>query len=292
MKNYRRSLPPLDHFLFFEAVARHGSFTRAAEELNVSQAAVSKRVKALEARVATPLVARNGRRVALTAAGRGVATAASEALDHLNFAMLQLRRASEVEPLSLAANVAVSQFWLTPRVNEFLLGPGASPVTLTASDKDADLFALNVDAVIFYGTDIPSGWEGRRLFEEIWSPVAAPDLVASARGPMTGTLLDFEKATPKWLNWLDFAELTERPELAAAQRVTLPSYAGTLEAAVRGKGFALGCPDVLDYEIAAGRLATLAGYQLSTGRSYFVIWRTGGMSEPKRALLGEIGVRV
>lgn len=292
MKNFRRSLPPLDYLLFFEAVARHGNFTRAAEELNVSQAAVSKRVKVLEQWLGLPLVHRSGRRITLTRNGRMLADTAGEALDYLNSALQQMRHATAGARLSLAANVAVAQYWLTPRINEYLLGANAVPVTLTASDKDADLFALETDALVFYGSDIPAGWEGVPLFEEIWLPVAAPSLIAGMRGIGQATLLDFDKLTPKWINWDNFAELTGNSEIAEAPKVNLRSYGSTLDTALRGKGIALGCPAVLQFEIEAGRLATLDAYRLATGRSYFVIWRLGSMGHETRDLLAEMGIRV
>ncbi len=286
MKNYRRSLPPLDYFLFFEAVARTGSFTRAAEELSVSQAAVSKRLKQLENLLGFPLVLRSGRSISLTLNGRKLALVASESLDFLNAGLKEIRNAAHDEKLSLAANVAVSQFWLTPRINEYLLGRDAVPITLTASDKDSDLFAVDNDGLIFYGSDIPTGWEGTRLFQEIWMPLIAPPLeyvrLADA------TLLDFDKLTLKWINWSDFAAITGPDALTGAARVNLGSYGSTLDAAIRGKGIALGCPDVLQYEIEAGRLQPLESYGLHTGRSYFLIWRAGTLTPRVRELLCQI----
>ncbi|KIC20458.1 LysR family transcriptional regulator [Leisingera sp. ANG-Vp] len=290
MKNYRRALPPLDYLLFFEAVARHQNFTRAAEELNVSQAAVSKRVKVLEEWLGMTLVNRSGRNLSLTRNGQVLAANSGEALDFLHSCLQQLRRTSSSGRLSLAANVAVSQFWLTPRINEYLLGQDAAPVTLTSSDKDADLFALEADALIYYGKEIPDGWEGSLLFEEIWTPIAAPEMARQTASLETATLLDFDKLTPKWVNWGDFAALSGDPQIERANKVNLGSYGSTLDTAIRGRGIALGCPDVLHFEIEAGRLVALSDYQLKTGRSYFVIWRTGLLSEQTRSLLSEVAI--
>ncbi|MCF6433361.1 MULTISPECIES: LysR family transcriptional regulator [unclassified Leisingera] len=292
MKNYRRALPPLDYLLFFEAVARHGNFTRAAEELNVSQAAVSKRIKVLEDWLGMTLVNRRGRNLSLTRNGKILAANSGEALDYLHSCLNQLRRASTGARLSLAANVAVSQYWLTPRINEYLLSSDAAPVTLTASDKDADLFALEADALIYYGQDIPAGWDGSLLFAERWMPVTSPAKAQRKGGLAAATLLDFDKLTPKWVNWDDFAELTGFAEIAQAAKVNLGSYGSTLDTAIRGRGVALGCPDVLRFEIDAGRLVPLEDYQLITGRSYFVIWRTGLLSEQTRSLLRDAGIPV
>ena len=290
MKNFRGNLPPLDHLLFFEAVARHGNFTRAAEELNVSQAAVSKRIKSLEMRLGIDLLIRNGRAISLTRNGRKLAASTSEALDFLNSSLTQIRQATP-DRLSLAANIAISQFWLTPRINEYLIGRNAVPITLTASDRDADLFGPDSDVIIYYSTDIPKGWDGAVLFEEVWLPVAAPGLLTGGRDITGFTLLDFEKLTPKWFNWRDFIDLTDHTGFAEAERVKLGSYGSSLDAALRGKGIALGCPDVLHYEIEANRLVPLTDYQINTGRRYFVVWKPGHMTQRIRDLLSDVGIR-
>lgn len=290
MKEYRSALPPLDYLLFFEAVARHGSFTDAARELNVSQAAVSKRVKVLEEWTGLSLVRRRGRNIALTRNGMKLSASTSEALEYLTMCFQQMRRATDGDRLSLAANVAVSQFWLIPRINEYLLGQDAVPVTLTSSDKDSDLLALEADAFIYYGADIPVGWDGACLFEEVWVPVAAPGQVGATRSLAGATLLDFDKLTPKWINWDGFAELTRCAGMEDAAKVNLGAYGSTVDTALRGKGVALGCVDVLQSEIEAGRLEPLIDYQLRTGRSYFVIWRPGTMTERTHELLTEVGI--
>lgn len=290
MKNFRRSLPPLDYLLFFEAVARHGSLTRAAKELNVTQAAVSKRVKLLEEMIGLSLLHRQGRNITLSEKGAKLAKSSTEALDYWSLCLQQLKRAPTENRLSLAANVAVARFWLTPRISEYLLGQNAVPVTLTSSDKDADLFVLHADATIYYGHDIPAGWEGTRLFEEVWLPVAAPGWAGRENGIATATLLDFDKLTPKWIDWADFVTIMGSSSLAKANRVNLGSYTSTVDAALRGKGIALGCPDVLHAEIEAGRLVAMQEFELRTGRSYFAIWQPGGMSDNIRALLNRVGI--
>ena len=290
MKNYRASLPPLDYLLFFEAAARHKSFTKAAHELNVSQAAVSKRVKFLENWLGIDLVNRHGRTIVLTRNGKKLASSTSEVLDYMDICVSQVRQSNQ-EILLLASNVAVSQFWLTPRINEYLLSSDAVPVTLTASDKDEDLFNQENDAIIYYSNDIPTGWDGVTLFEEIWQPVAAPDLPGLKSDFTTLTLLDFQKLVLKWINWPDFLALTNFTEFSDLPRVNLGSYGSSLDAAIRGKGIALGCPEVLRYEIEAGRLLPLDDFQFKTGSSYFAIWRTGTLSRHTRKLLQNVGIR-
>ena len=143
MKHYRTSLPPLDYLLFFEAAARHGNFTKAAEELNVSQAAVSKRVKYLEEWLGMELVSRTGRTVEPSFKGAKLATHISEALDYLSMSIAQVSHINQ-EKLSLAANVTVSQYWLTPRIKN---GSISSLDVLWIQTAALTLFSLSLLSV-------------------------------------------------------------------------------------------------------------------------------------------------
>ncbi|PVH27313.1 LysR family transcriptional regulator [Pararhodobacter oceanensis] len=286
MKKYRRSLPPLDYILFYEAVARTGSFTRAAEELSVSQAAVSKRIKNLETMLGCALVLRDGRRISLTPSGSKLATIASESLDFLNAGLMQIRDAAASTKLTLAANLAVSQFWLTPRVNAYLLTPDPAPLTLTVSDNDADLLTTETDACIYYGDEIPPGWDATLLFKERWMPLVAPSLKYHDLHELA--LLDFDKLTLKWINWSNFATLKGETFLDGAERVNLRSYGATLDAALRGEGAALGSPEVLHKQIETGQLLPLDAYALDTGRSYFLLTRNSTLTPRIRALFTQI----
>lgn len=106
------------------------------------------------------------------------------------------------------------------------------------------------------------------------------------------TLLDFEKLTPKWINWPDFIHLTNHSKFANAKRVKLGSYGSSIDAALRGKGIALGCLEILRYEIEAKRLVPLTDYQINTGRKYFAICKSGSMSQRTRDLLKDIEIRL
>lgn len=284
MKQYRQTLPPLDYLLFFEAVARHGSFTKAAAELNVSQAAVSKRVKYLEDWVGVPLVHRHGPTIKLSGDAQDIADRTAEALDHLSLCLSRILRPRDA-PFTLAANTTVSHFWLGPRINDYLLGSNARPVRLTSSDRDSDLLDHENDLVIFYGSDIPNGWDGTLLFKEVWVPLVSPDLANDRTEYSALTLLDFEKLTPKWINWPAFLKKMEHPDFSQSLQINLNTYGRSLDAAIKGKGVALGCPDVLHYELEASRLVALDRFQLETGRSYFVIWKAGTMSQQIRDIM-------
>ena len=277
MKHYRQSLPPLDYLLFFEAVVRNRSFTKAAAELNVSQAAVSKRVRYLEDWVGKPLVHRSGPTISIPDYAQDVSDRTSEALEHLCACLDKIKGAHEA-PFTLAANMTVSQFWLGPRINDYLLSSDAISVRLTSSDRDADLLSAENDLVIYYGMDIPSGWDGTVLFDEFWVPLVLPELADKQMDYSDLTLLDFDKLTPKWINWSGFLEKIDESPFGKSVQINLNTYGRTLDAAIKGKGVALGCPDVLHYEMEANRLTALNAFQLKTGRRYYSIWKTGTLN--------------
>ncbi|MBK0401011.1 LysR family transcriptional regulator [Limibaculum sp. M0105] len=281
MKNLRRALPPLDALLFFEAAARRGGFTAAAGELNVTQAAVSKRVKALEERLGAPLFHRRGRAVTLTAEGRLLHARTAEALDYLSAACAAVADAGTAS-VTVAANVAVSHYWLGPRITEYQLGADAAPVRLVSSDRTEDQLDASVSMAVHYGLAPPPGWDGTPLFAEVLVPLVAPGRVSDAR---RGPLLDYERQGPDWVNWGVWLAQSPGTEFEATPVLGLGSYVRAIDAAVQGKGVALGSPGLLAGEIASGRLVPLPGTAFATGRGYHLVTPAGrGISAAAEAL--------
>ena len=174
MKKYRRYLPSLDALVFFEAAARLNSFTRAGGELYVTQAAVSKRIRELESRLGVDLFHRDGRRLSLTDVGRKFHQRVGMAMEYLEEAC---RLATDDDPgtIRIAANSAISLFWLAPRLREFGLGEFSANVNLLTSDNASDTMDPENDLVISYGHGDNPGWSSELLFVERLVPVAAPD---------------------------------------------------------------------------------------------------------------------
>ena len=138
-------LPPLAAIRVFEAAARHLSFTKAAAELGMTQAAVSYQIKLLEERVGTPLFLREGRQVVLTEAGRRLSVAATEAFDGLRAAFAAVHETSNAV-LTLSASHALASTWLAPRLGAFQLAHPGLAVRLMASDRLTDFVREEVDA--------------------------------------------------------------------------------------------------------------------------------------------------
>ena len=281
MKKYRRQLPSLDALVFFEAAARHNSFTHAATELYVTQAAVSKRIRELEARLGVSLFHRDGRKLAPTDIGRRLHERTGMALEYLEDAC-RLARGEESETIRIAANNAISLFWLASRIREFGLGENSASVNLFTSDIVGDTMSPDNDLVISYGYGDTPGWTSELLFEERLVPVAAPGYLDSLgidrridlsdeSTPLQGlVLLEYERLAPDWINWQVWIGKTRLTRMNSYQRETNRNYAQTIGAALKGKGLALGSPDLIKAELDNDHLCIVGNTEWSSGRGYYL----------------------
>ena len=282
MKKYRRQLPSLDALVFFEAAARHNSFTQAATELYVTQAAVSKRIRELEARLGVTLFHRNGRKLGLTDIGRRLHERTDMALEYLEDAC-RLARGEDSETIRIAANSAVSLLWLAPRIREFGLSENSASVNLFTSDIVGDTMNPENDLVIGYGYGDTPGWVGELLFEERLVPVAAPGYLDSAgidgridfqieAGKLPGlVLLEYERLAPDWINWQLWIENKQLTGMSKFRRELKQNYAQTIGAALSGQGLALGNPALIENELSSGRLCIVGNAEWTSSRGYYLL---------------------
>lgn len=280
MRSLRHRLPPLTGLMFFEAAARTSNFTRAAEELHVSQAAVSKQIRQLEEGLGFALFERAGRRVQLSPRGTQLHGKVSAAFNYLADAVDELSVKRGTVVVTLAANTAISHFWLSEVLKDFRNHhPNfAAGIRTITSDQTPDLFHDAVDIAVVYDASQRIDWTGQLLFEEEIFPVASPayieDHALTGDGPealLSQTLLEYERLEPNWINWAAwFASLG-----IDARRVKATEYGNNyvvlVDAAIRGRGVTLGTRYLLDGEIQAGRLARLSSLSVRPGRGYFLM---------------------
>lgn len=306
MKDYRRRLPPLDSLLFFEAAARHMSFTDAAGELFVTQAAVSKRIQELETRLGVRLFVRRGRRLSLTDSGRELRNSAAMAFDFLDGAVRAVSTGHR-RSVRIACNSAVSLFWLQPRLKRFGLGEDACPIELITTDAAEDMFARQNDLVLAYTAGDLEAWICTPLFPEILTPVAAPAYLEAMGiepgasflelNPTCGaTLLEFPRLGPDWTNWERWAEQQDWRGLPHWRQRHCATYAQTVGAALKGEGIALGSLMLVEAELRAGDLVPLETPRLSRRLRYQLAQPTARpMSDPvlrlKEFLIAEAAVQ-
>lgn len=273
MDSRRKSLPSLDTLVFFEAALRAGSFSAAASELYVSQAAVSKRVKQLENWLGAELFARGPRSLTPTQAGAQLAEPVSMALDYLQGALGQVR--SPASPtLRIAANSAVSVFWLFKRLKSFALSPASCPIETVIKDDPRELLSEANDIAIIYAREVPKGWNGTLLMEEELAPVASPEGAQHfADNPAQLPLLDYQRHAPDWINWEIWEQRSTCSPFHGLRKLMCQSYSHSIGQALEGAGIALASCSLLEDELLAGQLSVLVDTPLKTGSGYFLIWQ-------------------
>ena len=266
-----RRLPPLNALQAFEAAARHGSFTRAADELRVTHGAVSRHVQMLEGWLGLPLFTRHNRRVVLTEAGVAYATEIGAALDRI--ALATARQVERGRPRLLHVN-ALATFtlrWLIPRLSGFQVANPAIEVRLTTSNVPLAQLAEPFDVAIRGGPETRPGHRAEPFLSERRIPVCSPALLQ--RLPLAGpeqlrqhTLLHAATLPRVWPDWLRAAGV---PDLEPQASVTLEHFYLTLQAALDGLGIAMGPERLIADDVAAGRLTLpFAGPSLPA-RSYY-----------------------
>ncbi len=267
---------PLETFRVFEAAARQGNFSAAARELGVTQAAVSRRLRHLEAVLGAALFTRRGRHVALTPEGAELARRTAAALDYLEQSIAGFGAEAPGAPVSVVASGSVSHLWLGPRLRDFARTRPDISVRLLTSDAMRDLEDDSHDLTILYSRGAHPRWHLAPLFAERLVPVAAPRYLAerglspplAAREIAGLDLIDYERFNAHWVALADW--LSEETGRAPRPRMTFSAYLLAVEAALRGDGVALGSLGLLSGAIGEGRLVALSDRVLETGYGYWL----------------------
>ena len=276
-------LPPLSAIRAFEAAARHESFTKAAEELGMTQAAVSYQVRLLEDRVGAPLFLRQARRVVLSEAGRRLAPPVAEAFQRLHAAFAALRDTAE----GVLAVTAVHTFatnWLVPRMGAFQVAHPDIAVRLDVSSRNVDFGREDFDVGIRGGG---GGWPGLKahaLLPVRFTPLCSPELLARF-GPLDGPA-DLARV-PRlfahdewWGHWFKAAGIPATPPaVPSTLSVEVQSMLGT--AAAAGQGVAMLMPAFFAADIAAGRLVQPFDLLATDGDSYWLVCAQERQNVPK-----------
>lgn len=280
-----RRLPPLNALVVFEAAARHLSFTRASEELHVTQAAVSHQIKAIEDYLGVPLFHRLGRGqgLILTDAGRNYLPRISAALESIKLATDLLVQVRRKRVLNLAALDSFGAMWLLPRLSRFTSQHPDVDVRMTAADVESDGLARNLsDIEIRYG---PGNWpqfEVTRFLTESIFPVCSPVLMSGSNPLLQGqdlrhhTLLH-DVMTTSWRDWLTAAAVGG----IDAERGPGFNHSNlVIQAAQMGNGVALGRGALVIDAIKSGSLVKPFALSLPAPYAYFVVTTKSGAADP------------
>jgi LysR family transcriptional regulator, glycine cleavage system transcriptional activator len=266
-------LPPMSAIRVFEAAARHQSFTRAAEELGMTQAAVSYQIRMLEDRVGTPLFTRLPRQVVLTAKGRQLAPAVTEAFEALRDAFSGLEETVQ-SVLSITTLTTFASAWLVPRLGRFQQLHPDIAVQIDVSTQIVDLTQSDFDIAIRSGTGDWPGLEAQFLFPNHFTPVGSPDLIRSADLRAPADLLKLPILTPSDPWWRDWFAAAGLPDVDLSNRPDNSLGAQQFEgmAAMAGQGLAMINPYFFPADLAAGRLVQPFDLVVQADRSYWIAY--------------------
>ncbi len=273
----RQDLPRLDLLRSFEAAARHLSFTLAAEELFLTQSAVSRQIQQIEAGLGVPLFERRHRALALTDAGSTMHRAVVDCLDRLRDATALVRSAVQMRRVSVTTTPGFASLWLIPRLARFTASHPQVDVRISATLEVQDLDRSHLDlAVRFCPT---SQGDGPPLFEESVLPVCSPQLLANRANPLrkpadlvNHTLLAVD--TPQGMavagDWEPWLRVMGLPEVRTKNTLRFTQYADAIGAAVAGQGVAIGRLPLLNELLREKRLVTPFKGVAASQRGYFV----------------------
>ena len=272
----QRNLPPLNALRAFEAAARHLNFTRAAEELNVTQTAVSHQVKLLEERLGFRLFRRLNNALILTEKGESYLPSIREAFDLLSESTETLVGGEDVRTLTVSVLPNFALRWLIPRMSGFQARHPQLDLRLFTAYREMDFLREDIDVAIRLGDDWP-GLNCDYLFSSEIFPVCSPSLLK--RRPLRRaedlaglTLLHVFTSPEDWSLWLTAAGA---PEIPTDRGPKFDSYALALEAAACGCGVAMGRTAFVQDDLASGRLVAPFPLRLKRSRAWYFLWPKG-----------------
>ena len=286
-----RQLPALNALRAFEAAARHLSFKNAADELNVTPAAISQQVKSLEEYYGVTLFRRLTRALRLTDAGQSVLPLLRDGFDKLGEAADRLSAQRDSGVLTVSVPPSFGAKWLVPRLGSFGAAHPEFDLRIDATDRLADFGADGIDIALRYGRGEYEGLEVELLMAGVNFPVCSPALLEGERPLRTPqdlrhhTLLHVQwrmesDYAPNWRMWLRAAGV-EDVDPERGPRFTMEDMA--VQAAIEGQGVAMVSGPLVQRDIEAGRL--VRPFCISTGQtaafSYYVVYPRAHIQNPK-----------
>jgi LysR family glycine cleavage system transcriptional activator len=278
-----RRLPPLNALKAFEAAARHESFTRAAEELYVTQGAVSHQVKALELEIGIKLFNRERQRLIITGAGRDYLAVVRDALDRIAVGTERLMQRQSSGVLTVSTSPDFAAKWLVHRLGRFAEAHPEIDLRISATMHHVDFAREDVDLAVRHGDGNWPGHDVVRLSPEQLFAVCSPNLVTGrSRLAKPADVLKFpllhlddRKAWSKWLEaaGVAHAEASQGPVMNRASMV--------LDAAVDGQGIALARTTLAAWDLISGRLVRPFKNAMRLSRTYWIVCPKATSELPK-----------
>lgn len=269
-------LPPLNPLRVFDVAARHANFTRAAEEMNVTQAAVSRQISLLEHFLGARLFQRERAGVQLTPAGARFHQEIAPAFALIASAAARLMAGEKAEPLKLRVYTTFAAKWLIPRLPSFRTAYPHIQIKISNAVAPVDFEHEQLDLAIQFGNGRWAGTESEVLFGDTLQPVCSPVLARKAklRGLDDLKRIQLLHSHYRRSDWPDWLAAVGRPDLMQSG-MTFPSSVLTYEAAAKGVGVAMGQLVLLDDDLSTGALVSLFDRPVSRDFAHYAVWPKG-----------------
>jgi LysR family transcriptional regulator, glycine cleavage system transcriptional activator len=274
-------LPALNALRAFEAAARHLSFTRAAEELNVTPGAISQQIRQLEEFAGAPLFRRTGRQVLLTETGQAALPLLTSAFEMMAEAVHHMRAPARRDRLMISSAPSFAAKWLAHRLDRFQNENAEAEVWVSADLAITDFNSTDIDLAIRYGKGVYDGLRSEKIMSETVLPVCSPDLLTGDRplrtpADLSGHVLlhdegpENDPSCPDWKSWLAARGVTT---VDATRGPRFNQSALVVEAAAAGRGIALAKHAIASGDLASGRLvAPFADGSADIDFAYYIVW--------------------
>lgn len=285
MSRLSKQLPPLETLLFFEAVVRCGSFTKAAHELHLTQGAVSKQIKTLEQSLGVPLFERQARGISLNTAGSALYAEVSPLLQRLQATVSAIRTEHQQQSVSITCTQSVAHYWLFPRIVAFNRLHPQITISIQSTNDVNESSCARCDLGILYGDGNWSTLHGEPLYPEVVFPICHAQLdigaVETLEQLQALPLIQLDSSAwdcMDWRDWFRHFGVDYRPPRAA---LTFNQNTLAFNAVLQGMGVGLGWDFMARELIEAGTLRQVGPLRLHSGRlDYLVHARHKKLSPP------------
>ena len=279
MTSFRSLIPSANALVIFEAAGRHENFTRAAQELGMSQVAVSYAVRGLEQQLGTPLFERQHRAARLTEVGERFYADVSAGLSRIGRAAEEIRSKGREVNVTLAASTSFASMWMRPRLSALRAYLPDIDLRIQTSVRDLDLDEENIPLGVRGGD--PKDWphyHTAELAAEIVSAVASPAFVEANGLPDSPAALaryrliwleEPVRQACSWPEWFASAGTDYRP---TGRRLAINDYVLVIQAVLAGQGISLGWRHLVERLVDQGQLVEVGGHALRTGQAFHVVW--------------------
>lgn len=279
MENLRRLLPSINSLVVFEAAGRLSSFTAAAQELRMTQAAVSYAIARLEEHLGTALFRREHRRVRLSEAGERFHADVTIGLSHIQRSAQNLRAVATGGHVTLACSTAFAAWWMVPRMARFRADLPHIDLRIQSADRDLDLVGEGIPLAVRGGN--PGDWpqyQAEPLAPEEIYPVCGASYLAGRTRPenaadlLAHQLIHLEEPHRSAATWRDWFAAVGIEGRRVPKGLQINDYVLVIQSVMAGQGVALGWRHLVEGLVDSGVLVRLTDHVLATGMQFHVIW--------------------